>query len=107
MENIGMNEYISKEYIRNVVLKHWGNSVGAECYAYARVLDVIGDTPVADVVEVKHGKWIHEKYALCCSVCGTEIPDRMLFVDDGEKWIPLYHIDYCGKCGAEMNGGKV
>ena len=63
-----MNEYISKEYIRNIVLKRWNDSCGAECYAYDCVLDDIEDVPT---VEVKHGHWITGLDGSCmCSECG-------------------------------------
>ena len=59
---------------------------------------IIDDTPTADVVEVKHGKWIRPtKIADMmhdiphCSLCG-EVP-----CDEGK---------YCPYCGAKMDGGK-
>ena len=56
--------------------------------------------PTADVVEVKHGKWIqhvNEPSLWSCSICETVIyseheKDRLKF----HKW--------CGCCGADMRG---
>ena len=98
---IGMNEYISKEYIRNVVLKHWGDSVGAECYAYARVLDDIGDAPVADVSEIKHGRWQWEANGeIRCSHCNSLI--GVAFSGYPFELTKQENI-YCYNCGARMD----
>ena len=52
----------------------------------------IKNIPSADVVEVKHGEWLPNKYiydALDCSICGHFVYD-----DD----IP----NFCPNCGADM-----
>ncbi len=99
-----MNEYLSKEYIRNIVQKHWDDSCGAECYAYSIVLDDIDEAPVSDVAEVKYGYWIYTdpymassgKYrkGKTCSYCNA------YFVSDGN--VPHEVHPYCCKCGAKM-----
>ena len=103
MVNLGMNEYISKEYIRNIELKRWSDSCGAESYAYSRVLEDIAEAPIADVVEVKHGHWIVNSEIMHCSVCGYETSVLRQYVYNGEKWLPLEAINYCGNCGAKMD----
>ena len=88
-----MSEYISKEYIRNVVQKRWDDTVGAECYAYGCVLDDIGEAPT---VEVVHGHMVerivdHEcpwYKVFDCSECGCSV----------EVW-----HNYCPNCGAKMD----
>lgn len=58
------------------------------------VLGVIEAEPTADVVEVKHGKWVEKPQAdglNGCSICGI-----MRF---GES-------NYCPNCGAKMDGGS-
>lgn len=97
-----MNEYISKEYIRNIELKRWSDACGAESYAYSRVLEDIAEAPIADVVEVKHGHWIRTNDVDYCSVCGEGVIGRNLFVCDGEKWVPTVMFNYCSNCGAYM-----
>ena len=99
-----MNEYLSKDYIRNIVQKHWDDSCGAECYAYRCVLDDIDEAPIADVVEVKHGYWINTPpyYASNgqynkgqeCSAC------HAFFVSPGNT--PYSNHPYCPECGAKM-----
>lgn len=62
--------------------------------------------PAADVVEVRHGRWIGTEFdgyadgnpvydVFECSVCGCEYD-----TDDGEM-----HHNYCPNCGAKMDGG--
>lgn len=56
--------------------------------------------PTADVVEVRHGRWVHTDYAMHwhgkdeCSECTYHTSDR----DD------LSHLKYCPNCGARMDG---
>ena len=60
----------------------------------------IQSAPAADVVEVKHGKWILERelngnpYCFHCSIC-----------DDDFHYIGIkVAYDYCPNCGAKMDG---
>ena len=56
--------------------------------------DLLSETPIADVAEVKHGKWIDNKIPnsiLCkCSECGFSCG--------------AYTFNYCPNCGAKMDG---
>lgn len=72
--------------------------------------NVIKSAPTADVVEVRHGKWIETQEPLgwrdvdCaeCSVCHESwIIDEDSSIDDYEC---MWH--YCPNCGAKMTGGK-
>ena len=64
------------------------------------VLNDIAQVPTADMVEVKHGKWIKQpivktslppQYVWECSECG--------------KWLTGFvTTDYCPNCGANMRG---
>lgn len=70
-------------------------------------VSALDEAPAADVVEVKHGKWINESpyYALDgrylkaqeCSICHS------VFVSDGNT--PYSNHPYCCECGAKMDGG--
>jgi hypothetical protein len=54
---------------------------------------LINAAPTADVVEVKHGRWVHDERMLAvCLECG------MTAVEDG--------TDYCPNCGAKMDGDE-
>lgn len=87
-----MNEYINKEYIRNIIQKHWDDSCGAECYAYSVVLDDINEAPIT---EVKHGRWYlaDDGDGVVCSECGEDFCNVYLEVD---------RFKYCPNCGAHM-----
>ncbi len=98
MVKSGMNEYISKEYIRNVELKRWSDACGAESYAYSRVLDDIAEAPIADVIEVKHGHWENDEYGYHCSVCKCDA-----LYDGFNHPVKAHH---CSHCGAKMNEGE-
>lgn len=68
---------------------------GERCVDYARLKEI----PAADVVEVRHGRWIEQPldFDLCgvayyqCSECGKE------------QQTPS---NYCQFCGAKMDGGQ-
>ena len=87
---------------------------GAACeadalYKATDIYNVIKSAPTADVVEVRHGKWIETQEPLgwcdvdCaeCSVCHESwIMDEDSSIDDYEC---MWH--YCPHCGAKMDGG--
>ena len=62
----------------------------------ASVKRVLIQSPAADVVEIKHGKWIicRDGYYPYCNQCGYE-PIRPLGKDDNRT-------PYCPNCGAKM-----
>lgn len=57
------------------------------------VLGIIDDAPTADVVEIKHGKWVEKwngHFKSCmprCSLCSSASP---------------FKYNYCPTCGADM-----
>ena len=56
--------------------------------------------PTADVAEVKHGKWVQDKYLTQkCSFCGFEIDDDVSFEMYGDCY---RKPKYCPECGAKM-----
>lgn len=68
------------------------------------LLSLINGTPIVDVVEVKHGKWIaaDEYMTDKCSMCGTHIQ-----IEDFEEcsYNPkcgIVKLNYCPHCGAKM-----
>lgn len=92
-----MPEYISREAARSEVLK-W-----ADGYSYIEMPSEdatarINAIPAADVVEVRHGKWINERqeglgsFSAECSLCG-------------KRTLAYFHYFYCPNCGAVMDGG--
>jgi hypothetical protein len=96
---LAMPEYIEREEAVKMVedMPMFGSMA-------AMMIDTI---PAADVVAVKHGRWIgleYDGYAdgypvydlWECSECGEEV--------SGED-VPITH-PYCHGCGAKMDGGE-
>lgn len=72
--------------------------------AYNAIIFMINEVPAADVVEVKHGKWIryHEadfgwdEWGYRCSNCEWEVEDRDI----------KFPMNFCPCCGAKMDGER-
>lgn len=99
-----MAEYIEREALIQTIHKDpW---IGAQGKDYA--LCDIAEQPTADVVEVRHGKWLkteepmgwHDVDCIECSACHGSwvIADDVSFEDYVEGW------KYCPNCGAKMDG---
>lgn len=66
---------------------------------------VLMQAPTADVVEVRHGKWVSYIHPVClscdlyykCSVCGE---------CDPWQHTTRGHANYCPHCGAKMDGER-
>ena len=91
------NIYINKE-IAKLRFTDWYH----ESYTDEQIIKILDDIPAADVVEVRHGKWIQKGRKIYCSKCnrgvyiGTE--DEGLMQDE----MRLRH--FCSACGAKMDG---
>ena len=60
----------------------------------AGAMNAIDEMPNADVIAVKHGRWINENFYTRCSVCGN-----MAIYD---KYGQEVESDYCPRCGAKL-----
>lgn len=91
-------EYIEREAAKRIVddIDTW--SSGWRNYAKLQMDSI----PAADVVPVRHGRWIKVDdgiyYHMECSIC-HERPLRNRWVDDDEL------SSHCPNCGANMKGG--
>ena len=71
----------------------------------ASVKRVLTQAPTADVVEVRHGGWIHSERGFDvprdyeCSLCHS--PDGIKHFYRGEP-----HYAFCPNCGAKMDGER-
>lgn len=69
--------------------EHYGVESG---YSHEAVESIIADLPTADVVEVRHGRWIELSRSSKCSECEFETG----------RYEPPRR--YCPECGARMDG---
>ena len=98
-----MSEYIEREALmRN--LKHF-----APEQLTPLIESLVQKQPAADVVEVRHGKWLnfYGDYSFAeCSVCGKVYDTMQPRESCNPEWwnIFLRECRYCPKCGAKMDG---
>lgn len=87
-----IGEYIEDDGI-------YSEGVEKECIAFI---------PSADIVEVRHGRWIyHEcvsshdgcKSGYSCSICNAFVDEEVFDTDE-------FHKAFCGNCGAKMDGER-
>ena len=75
--------------------------IDADAYAFSG--DLVNE-PTADVVEVKHGKWIYNTDdftpKMRCSACGYNKP---MVAGEGIEQEPN---NFCPHCGADMRGDE-
>ena len=115
-------EYVEREVISEGIRKYYYKNPPNSSYqeGFDRGLDkaqrVILDAPVADVVEVRHGRWVFgkdlpdsfgsinkNKYHLYCSECRNQAFNKTVDND--------YDFDmdtsFCPWCGAKMDKEEV
>lgn len=93
------DEYVSRKWlIDEYHRRHQGPPGGA--------LKMIEEAPAADVVEVKHGRWIDRmldnfrKYECACSECGAR------YIGNYDQYCEPDEFYYCPRCGAKMDGDE-
>lgn len=100
-----MAEYIEREALlrdieESVVFTVRSGKPSLEIRGANAITDRIKSAPIADVVEVRHGKWVKRDdgivYWYACSVCEQKTPRN--------EWGHEYHCAYCPNCGAKMDG---
>jgi len=67
-------------------------------------MQAIIDAPAADVVEVRHGRWIRTDgivHGIVSKVYSCSLCKRNAGVSENGFW---YLSDYCPNCGAKMDG---
>lgn len=85
-------------YIEKEPLCAWLKNMNVSDFIIRRIKSE-AHFPTADVVEVKHGEWIHiggDEW--CCSHCGEVVTTEGSWEHPKKK--------YCNECGAKMDGGK-
>lgn len=92
-----MADYIDREKIFSI----W-RSMPAPA-SVTSLAAAISQTPAADVVEVRHGRWMTTDaypHHLYCSVCYKTYAKNAKWVNELD--LPT---NYCPNCGAQMDGG--
>jgi len=94
-----MSDYISREaaidLFQRLAYDDWNQGANTTwANAYSEAAEMIAQLPAADVVEVRHGRWLpvdDKMDAFDCSECDAMVSKRM---------------NYCPNCGAKMKGEK-
>lgn len=82
-------EYIEREKVLEIAKDEYYSDFHRSMADLTSLEELLEDTPAADVVEVKHGKWTDNYNGTSiCSVCGGKSPN----------------MNFCGRCGAKMDG---
>lgn len=91
--------YIDREAAENHMTIKAAQDRDSARRTWARAIASLADLPAADVVEVRHGRWVDLSNCEQCSVCGiykAKMPSH------------LYdRFNYCPACGARMDLGEV
>lgn len=100
MEKNRMSNYIKREDVENM-LENADLIFDREYAGYCTEDISIDEIPAADVVEVKHGKWIkphwhNSIHCMNCSICGGEA-QHVEF-----RGVAKYY-SRCPHCGAKMD----
>lgn len=64
---------------------------------------------LVEYAPVRHGQWIIENGNLVCSICHKGKPTidgYEMMICDGEKFISMERTNFCGNCGAKMDGER-
>ena len=100
-----------KEYIeRGALIEAWERERAEATDLFDAFDFALEDVPVADVVEVKHGKWNYNPDGMDwglgaweCSLCGCA--NHNLPMEENIKPLRWAGTNYCPNCGAKMDGG--
>lgn len=95
-----MSRYIEREAVMKTARDGYHSDFGKSMADLTSLREVLEDTPTADVVEVRRGRWLYEDSDIGwtdykCYDCGNIIST----VNQDED---LY--SYCPYCGARMDG---
>ncbi len=85
-----MYEYIERKAIRDALYD-------ADAITMSGV-KILNQFPVADVFQVRHGRWEKQRGIYSCSECGMTCP-----YDVQADVIEYWACNYCPSCGATMD----
>lgn len=99
-----MPRYIDADKINAELMAEYHGMISDESMKIYKIMQMLDNAPIADVEEVRHGKWIYKGHhemmghAFQCSVC-----ERWMFTNFPKHVIGEY--PYC-HCGAKMESVK-
>lgn len=103
-----VKKYIDQEKAEKIIAEVI-NRNGTE----GEILTEIHYLPIADVTEVRHGRWIFQTYEYMpwctkaiCSSCKQTIANNVDLSQDWGKRLFLKDNLFCAKCGAKMDGDE-
>ena len=101
-----MKEYLGKEKVIEILnSKESAEILNHSTFTVIKLISLVKNAPTADVVEVKHGKWLSKIFKvtgrkfITCSVCNSVIDSTYTHIHENE-------FDYCPYCGAKMDGTR-
>lgn len=95
-----MPRYIDADKINAELMDEYHGMISDESMKIYKIMQMLDNAPIADVEEVRHGKWIYKGHhemmghVFQCSLC-----ERWMFANSTEHVIEEY--PYC-HCGAKM-----
>lgn len=103
-----MNKYVNIEVAKEYLRHDSFSNPYFRSQACQQAMDVLDTVPIADVVEVRHGRWIwleededdFETDIVECSYCGKSY--ATLF--SKESFFETFK--FCHNCGTKMDGGQ-
>lgn len=95
MMSCEVSEYIKRDVAISAIKNVIGN-LDHECKSMMDFYSALWDTPISDVVEVRHGRW--EPGNPICPICGED-KFKGLDADIWSDWEPKH----CPNCGAKMD----
>ena len=100
-----MAEYIERDALLqdiedSVRITSKTGMINPETRGAYKIIERIKSAAAADVVAVRHGRWIDKGEYAVCTECGGRSGTQY----DGVEPIPLM-TQFCQNCGAKMGGG--
>ena len=98
-----MKEYISKEYIDNLLERYLDRWHGPEYYACSVIQDEINNTPDSESVHVHEAEWTFGKEPRIDTIIGDVVFDDVAICSWCSYSVPVRNAKHqCPYCGAVM-----
>ena len=101
-----MKEYIEREALKRELAPYEENDFSQQMDV---ILAIVDAQPTADVVEMRHGRWVNEnKNPVPWDECNSKCPSHSAYCSECGEWLTAsdeYPVTglYCPNCGALMD----